>query len=492
MLRAIITSHICPADQELLTLQLNGSTIGHVNPEASTSRVMSGNREIHLVAGFYESQHNRQERQYIQEQIHLFDLLFADLSTRGLAALPALVEKYFPEAAFLMIASAELVLVWQDRQKGCYLLRDGSFYRLQPTPRPNNLWPDDWMLYGDFYAFVPKEDDLLLFLSPDFVDHFKAEQLEEVFSSQKQLFAMMNALNRLGQTYGYNFDQSWLALQVQRREINRIYKGHAVSNLSEEVRRIARSDYFAKAIHHSRVSRVTQGQELIPAAELPHHSPRKVSREDSRQVEDAAPKPHLGDWQRSRQEASKINLIDEANRQAQAATRAAYEARRDPWDSYLDRVRDFQWEPLRQRLRIKLRQFFNIWPQQPFFSKFFATASIILVILLVALAFKGLAGKREQAQNASREDPAVLTTTVEISQTGLQARAPEETNLEVAIVVKANNLQIRQDKDPTSPLMASVKRGETVTQLAPEADGWVYIRTAEGVEGYAYAEYLLS
>lgn len=488
MLRAILTSHISKDDLNTLSLQLNGALIGQADAAKSGNRVISGNREIHLVAGFYANTGDRAERRYIQEQNRLFKLLFADLQTQGLAALPVLAHKYFPEAAFLLIASAEMVLVWQDAQKGVYLLRHKELYRLQPTLRPSGLWPGDWMTYGDFYAFVPQEEDLLLFLAPEFVDRFKPEQLEEVFSSKLQLFSMMSELNRLGRTYGFNFEQSWLAMQFQRLEVNRIYKGHANEFLSEEVRRIARTEDFTKAIPRSKVSRVLHGQDLIPVRDpKPILRPANLGPRPPRP--DQADRPRLGDWQRNRQDASRINLINEEDRQKRQAMLDTYAQRRDPMDDYFDKVREFSFTPLKTKIRQLLGKFFNLWPGQPFLSKFFASSCVVLLVLILALGVQGVTRKRGQAEPIRDTEPVIAT---ELPDLDAVVQAPLETNLEVQQLVTVNNLQIRQAKDPSSALIASIKRGEVVVQLAPEEDGWVYVRADQGVEGYVYASYLFS
>lgn len=488
MLRAILTSHISQEDLNSLSLQLNGALIGQADTAKSGNRVISGNREIHLVAGFYASTGDRSERRYIQEQDRLFKLLFADLQTQGLAALPGLAHKHFPEAAFLLIASAEMVLIWQDAQKGVYLLRNKALFRLQPTMRPHGLWPEDWMTYGDFYAFVPQEEDLLLFLAPEFVDRFKPEQLEEIFSSKLQLFSMMSELNRLGRTYGFNFEQSWLAMQFQRLELNRIYKGHANEFLSEEVRRIARTEDFSRAIPRSKASRVLHGQDLIPVrAAKPLQRPANFT---PRPVQPAPEdRPRLGDWQRKRQAVSRINLIDEENRQKRQATLDTYAQRRDPMDNYFDKVREFSFGPWKRKMRQLLDKFFSLWPDQPLLSKFFASSCILLLILIFALGFQSLTRRRGQAPLVEETEPVMST---ELADRNAIVQAPQETNLEVKQLVTVNNLQVRQAKDPSSALIASVKRGEVVVQLAPEEDGWVYVRVDQGVEGYVYASYLFS
>lgn len=484
MLRAIMTSHISENDLSVLTLQMNGTMIGHLDPNEATNRVISSNREVHLASGYYSSGDHRQERKYILEQNRLFGEFFSDLQTQGLAAIPELADKYQADAAFLLIAAADMVLIWQDRQKGVYLSRNKKLYRLQPVLRPEDLWAEDWMTYGDFYAFSPKDGDFLIFLSPEFIDQFNTTHLEEVFSSGQQVFTIMKGLVNLGKTYGFDFEQSWFALEIQRVEANRIYKGHSEENLSEEVRRISRAEHFSKAVQRSKASRVIQGQELI----LPKDTrKRTMARRLPQKTPPAANRPQLGSLRGSKQETEPIDLLNERYKQERESTHRAFEARRKPMDEYFEKVREWRIEPLLEKIKQLVKKFFNLWPDQKFYSRFFATSLLVLFVLLAALFIKE--GKKVDKSKLSLEESS-RETQEEVPHSDAFAEIPAETNLEIATVVKVNNLQIRQAKDSTSALLASVKRGEVVIQLTPEISGWIYVRTEDGTEGYVYAEYL--
>lgn len=487
MLRAIMTAHISEHDLDIFTLQMNNKPIGHLTAEKSVNYVVSGNREVHVASGFYSSTDSKSERRYITEQMKRFETIFKEMQTLGLSSLPDMSVRYKPEAAFLIFAAADLVIIWQDRQKGVYLQRNKKFFRLQPVPRPHHLFEDSWMSYGDFYAFTPETDDLLLILSPEFVDHFKADQLEEIFSANQQLHAIMKELTALGGTYGYNLEQSWFALQVQRAEVNQILAGHVNEmTVGEEHRRISKDKAFSKGIKRSRASRVMYGQELIP---VKHEGRRRFTAPPSHEAEALKARWQMMEAQEEEPQNSQIEVINSGKRARRQETLRAYEERRAPLDPYFEKMREFTFDPYRRRLKTYIRRFFHLWPHQPVLSVFFASSCCVLVILLLLLGFKLLANR---PSNQDFTPPSEISTTTEAYQANALVNAPAETNLEIAVTVKSSNLQIRQAPDPSSALIASVKRGDTVYQLAPEQNGWVYIRTQNQVEGYVFAEYLFN
>lgn len=488
MLRAILTAHISQGDLKVLTLQMNGRALGHLSSEKTVNHVISGNREVHVIAGFYSFDDTPREKMYMEEQLHSFAEIFKEMQTGGLASLSQLSEKFQPEAAFVTIASTEMFLIWQDRQKGVYLQRKGKLFRLQPTFVPGILSACDNFTRGDFYAFKPQDDDLLLFLTPTFVERFKAEQLEEVFAMNQQLHAKMKTLTNLGETYGFNFEQSWFAVHVQRAEEHQIYSGsypHDGINGDKGMRISMLRDLY-DSLEFSKVTKVALNPRLFPVQGSP--AGRKMSRNSEyTPVRERAKRPQLGDWKKAKEKQSRIEPIDHSRQEKRRQTLHAYENRRARMDPMLDRIREFSFDPLIRRMKKRLIRYFHLWPRQPLVSFVFASATILALFLFLIFAFKALADKQKQPAEIPAKESLYVT---EETAADAVASAPLATNLEVMIVVKANTLQIRQAADVNSALLASVNRGDTVTQLAPEENGWVYIRSSDGTEGFADAEYL--
>lgn len=75
---------------------------------------------------------------------------------------------------------------------------------------------------------------------------------------------------------------------------------------------------------------------------------------------------------------------------------------------------------------------------------------------------------------------------VDVQVSGLSAGA----NLTVA--TEESNLNVRQEPSTNGALVGKASKGETVTLVEQTSDEWWKIRTAGGVEGYAYSRYLRS
>lgn len=58
------------------------------------------------------------------------------------------------------------------------------------------------------------------------------------------------------------------------------------------------------------------------------------------------------------------------------------------------------------------------------------------------------------------------------------------------VVTDSSNLNVRQGPGTDQPLVGKAAHGATVTLLSKPNDQWWLIRTDNGVEGYAYAQYL--
>lgn len=488
MLRAILSSHLASADLPFLSAQMNGKRLGQREDAANMNQVISGNREVHMAASFYRSPQTREDRRFLDEEMRYFDRIFAEVQSQGIAALPALLHHFPLQPSALLLASASQVLAWHDRSRGLYLLRRQRLYRLQPARLPESLGEFPWMDTLDFYAFVPEDEDLLLLITADFMDHFRPAQLESALSGSEQIFARMQGLFDLGKTYGFQLEQSWFALQLKRLEENRFYGEGEGNGDVLSLDRVQRARHFSEEMDYSRVSRLMHGQRLIPAP------PRRTSRRRPGRNTAEAPRrrPALALGISQDGQAAEARRLE--NRRARAERErnlAAYEAQRKPLDRIFERAREWTFAPLLSRWRHLLRRFFQIWPEQPLLSLFFAGCSCLLILLLFLLLMKGLLLRNRRLDQPSATRDIQSTQAAETIDPSARALVPAETNLEIAIVVRANTLELRQAMDASSALIATVLRGETVYQLAPAENGWVYVRTAGGVEGYVFADYLL-
>ena len=60
----------------------------------------------------------------------------------------------------------------------------------------------------------------------------------------------------------------------------------------------------------------------------------------------------------------------------------------------------------------------------------------------------------------------------------------------VKVVTESSNLNIRKGPGTDQPIVGKAAHGETITLVSKSNDQWWLVRTADGEEGYAYAQYL--
>ncbi|MBS1495857.1 MAG: SH3 domain-containing protein [Bacteroidetes bacterium] len=60
----------------------------------------------------------------------------------------------------------------------------------------------------------------------------------------------------------------------------------------------------------------------------------------------------------------------------------------------------------------------------------------------------------------------------------------------VKVVTESSNLNIRKGPGTDQPIVGKAAHGETITLVNKSNDQWWLVRTDDGEEGYAYAQYL--
>ena len=60
----------------------------------------------------------------------------------------------------------------------------------------------------------------------------------------------------------------------------------------------------------------------------------------------------------------------------------------------------------------------------------------------------------------------------------------------LTVVTEDSNLNIRQEPSTEASILGKASKGSSVTLVEQSSDDWWKIKTADGVEGYAYARYL--
>ena len=68
--------------------------------------------------------------------------------------------------------------------------------------------------------------------------------------------------------------------------------------------------------------------------------------------------------------------------------------------------------------------------------------------------------------------------------------AMDAATTKVKVVTESSNLNIRKGPGTDQPIVGKAAHGETITLVNKSNDQWWLVRTDDGEEGYAYAQYL--
>ena len=60
----------------------------------------------------------------------------------------------------------------------------------------------------------------------------------------------------------------------------------------------------------------------------------------------------------------------------------------------------------------------------------------------------------------------------------------------LVVATDESNLNIRQEPSTDASILGKAAKGSTVSLVEQSSDDWWKVKTADGVEGYAYARYL--
>ncbi len=185
-------------------------------------------------------------------------------------------------------------------------------------------------------------------------------------------------------------------------------------------------------------------------------------------------------WRQSSEENSRLSIKGRAGEQV-----GSKKHRPDPYEpqgGWMDRVKRWNTEGIRSRLFRFHRKLTHLVPASRGLSLLAYVAVLMVVLVLLVSAFFALKGGGKE-EDTKKEHPKV---------TG-QDSSPEtpKTEFEIDIIVKASSLRVVSEPGGEE-LVASVTRGDHVTQLTGPRDGWILIRLEDGRSGYVPESLLLS
>ena len=490
MIKSVFTAHLSEQDKKDLTLLINDRSFGSLAPENKSSFVLTSSRDIHMVSGF-SNQSTYYDPRFNRDRIYLWNQAFKEMQAHGLKAFPNFIYDHHIYAEYLYIFSADIFIGWQDRNNGLYLLRNRKLYRLQPTILPPNVFDDEWMRHTDFYSFAPKTDDLVFSISYKVFEQIDPSKAERIFQDNVQLSNSMSEMIGLLRTYEQKLDLSWLGFEIERVEKN-VFARDNEGDLSyvEGQARLSKSKRdFTRLINSSRVSRVIDGQRLIPAPK-PQSKQRASSSEPTVNSEVQSRNNINQRAARARTDFNRKNDRIENARIERERNIRRLEDQRPHSDIFWEDIRSFSFEPIINNFKAAVKNFFSLVPQKPILSKILATTIIFLAVLLFVLIGRTIGSKTTTKELIQTTETTILVTRkISVDE---EVVAPDSALLEIDITVKANNLQIRQEPRTDAPIVATVQRGAKLTQLSEPINNWVFVRLADGeTVGYAYADSIL-
>ena len=72
----------------------------------------------------------------------------------------------------------------------------------------------------------------------------------------------------------------------------------------------------------------------------------------------------------------------------------------------------------------------------------------------------------------------------------LNVNAKAEAGSQVRVITQESNLNIRKGPGTDQPIVGKAAKDEIITLISKSSDLWWSVRTVDGEEGYAYAQYL--
>ncbi len=480
MIRSTVTAHLAETDRSELTLQLNDRDIGVLASQEQRHYVMSGNRRVQLIAGLLTDPGDQTQVLSTRALLRHWLVSFRELQINGLDRLPVIIERNRLAADFLLLMDSEIVLVWCQPQYGVYLHRGHHLYRQQPT------WPPDQGAFAsfccrlDFYAFRPHEGDDLLIIDPSFIDLFDPVDLEDLLADIHQINVAMTELTRLAYSYGRDVDTTWFSAQIQRLDTDlELLSPEARERVSGRREPGRRTVSWLNHLQLSKVVPLLDGNIRI--------APPGLDRRDRRSAVPEAkgygpqPPEFKTVWRQSNEGKSRLSIKGRAGEREARQNRGGPDPYA-PRESWMDRAKHWNTEGIRGRLLAFHGKLTHLFPGSRGLSLLaYVTIWLLVLVLLVAAVYGLRSGGKDK--DSGEEPPKVSLPD--------PSAGALKTEFEIDIIVKASSLRVVSEPGGEE-LIASVTRGDHVTQLTSPRDGWVLIRLVDGRSGYVPESLLLS
>lgn len=459
MIRTLVTAHINSLDLHELTIQINDRSLGYLTAQKQQNYVASTNRRVQMITGIRSDRLDQNLIVESRDMLRKWSAVFRELQIYGLDILPAILKREKLHAEFLFLIHDEVVIALLSRQWGLYLQRGGRLYRQQPAVPDSEVIPAGFMKQADYYAFVPREGDIILALDPSFIDMFEPEGLEEILADPRQMTVKMSELTALAAAYGYASDHTWIGFQVARIE----QPMHAKKSTLQKIP--VTREYLSKVIPVSGGNRLAvQGyrEEEIEEQRLlllgDSNYPR-LSGGHRIGEEEEVPEPERIKGRSSRPSSAQAQMEHEEN------------------ISVIDRIKLMEFDKTKSIWNKFVHKITHLFPTSRSLSVLALIAMVLIILVLLIASVQIFRG----GDDTPKETTAGPTISEPVNGNEVTTVA---TDFEIRITVKAQSMQIMASPGETE-LVATAVRGDVVYQLTQaDLDGWVMIRLSDGRTGY--------
>jgi len=459
MIRTLVTAHINSLDLHELTIQINDRSLGYLTAQKQQNYVASTNRRVQMITGIRSDRLDQNLIVESRDMLRKWSAVFRELQIYGMDILPAILKREKLHAEFLFLIHDEIVVALLSRHLGFYLQRGGRLYRQQPAVPDSQVIPGSFMKQADYYAFVPREGDIILALDPNFVDMFEPEGLEEILADPRQMTVKMSELTALAATYGYASDHTWIGFQVTRIEQPLHTKRSTLQKIP------VTKEYLSKVVP------VCGGNRLaVDCCRGQEDEEHRVHVNSDAYYPRLSGEYRIGDREEIPEQErikSKINRPSSAKAQMENEEKI----------SLLDRIKLMEFNKPKGIWNRFVYKITHLFPTSRSLSILALIAIILIILVLMVVSFQILTGG-DEAPKETTSNPTISGPAVEPEGSTLP------TDFEIRITVRAQSMQIMAA--PGEPeLVATVVRGDVVYQLTQaDIDGWVMVRLSDGRTGY--------
>lgn len=185
-------------------------------------------------------------------------------------------------------------------------------------------------------------------------------------------------------------------------------------------------------------------------------------------------------------DSSHVNLIQSARGWLQGLKPAAGASM--PEDSASDAMTTGEEPAERQEARLPG----GYWPPtRANLRVWIAAMGLLALLLLVVILVIGRPGGEPQESSTVPSESTSQTTAAPTTVKPTEATTSQTTTEAlITLTVNAKKLNLREEPNTQANLLKTLQEGDQLVQLSEPQDDWVKVRTADGMEGYVFFDYV--